>query len=583
MRILKFNDSIVDIDDLTAIGIDYQCYDFKEPAKRKINISNTFTIPKTVNNLAILGNFNNVQIIDFPIAPAVAEDTIYTAITCDYWVNNVQFIKGQKVRIEEVSDRISCFIFQKNDIWDLIKLVKWADFESDFVTFLGTLGYTIISTPVLSFSFFMDVHFFIRNDALVLPFYYTNFYNYDPAGGTAYIEDSINIYLAYEDPIASDLIIGPHFCTYVKAIFRYLEWKYSVNFLTDPSYSIVNGNIWNDPYIVNVYTPLKFINVSEDFYYPGQYFFQYWGFGSDSDTFKRFNPLTERPLNDKTLWDFVNSFFQHFHIIADEYYEGTEKVIRLSKFDDLDNPSITPFIFQDWTGNLVWKDRQTPYKRYKPKIEGFEIQNTIKFKSVAIGTSPLYNAKIMTSLNKNLDATADILEIDAHIPSFLPITGGVIPDLSTAEANKTFCFFIDGDETDDDININLSSWGHFSTYARKLHKPLLISLATEYILLDKIQQYPKWFEVEKWLTANDVYNLQFFRLYYFKELNGSFFLNKIVGFNPDKALQPTTLELIKISNRSPYIDPIPPEPGDNDWYVDSSNNPYTDNSDSYYN
>jgi hypothetical protein len=46
MRLLRFNGQDIDIDEQTSIGIDIQCFDIKSPLQRKINISNSFTIPR---------------------------------------------------------------------------------------------------------------------------------------------------------------------------------------------------------------------------------------------------------------------------------------------------------------------------------------------------------------------------------------------------------------------------------------------------------------------------------------------------------------------------------------------------------
>ena len=129
MRLLRINDIDVDIDDQTAIGIDFQSYDIKEPGKNFINISNTFTIPLTANNKAIFGNAQDPQ--------SLATD-IYEESICNYWIDNEQLIKNSKCRVEEIQDRISIFIFEKDDIWDTLKGVKWNDFIPDFITWLET-------------------------------------------------------------------------------------------------------------------------------------------------------------------------------------------------------------------------------------------------------------------------------------------------------------------------------------------------------------------------------------------------------------------------------------------------------------
>ena len=54
MRYLWIKRELADIDDKTAIGIDLQAYDFKDPGKLKVNVSNSFSIPATAVNLRIL-------------------------------------------------------------------------------------------------------------------------------------------------------------------------------------------------------------------------------------------------------------------------------------------------------------------------------------------------------------------------------------------------------------------------------------------------------------------------------------------------------------------------------------------------
>ena len=96
MRLLRFNGNNIDIDDATSIGITLQSYDIKEPGKRKVGISNTFSIPKTANNLKHVGYLAGIQNLD---------TTIYDAIYCDYWVYNLLLIDNAKVRVESIKER----------------------------------------------------------------------------------------------------------------------------------------------------------------------------------------------------------------------------------------------------------------------------------------------------------------------------------------------------------------------------------------------------------------------------------------------------------------------------------------------
>lgn len=54
MRILRINGVIADIDESTAIGIDFQAYSVSEPAYQKCTVSNNFSIPKTNTNLKLI-------------------------------------------------------------------------------------------------------------------------------------------------------------------------------------------------------------------------------------------------------------------------------------------------------------------------------------------------------------------------------------------------------------------------------------------------------------------------------------------------------------------------------------------------
>ena len=103
-----------------------------------------------------------------------------------------------------------------------------------------------------------------------------------------------------------------------------------------------------------------------------------------------------------------------------------------------------------------------------------------------------------------------------------------------------------------------------------MEMPSIYSIENEYNLLSKVLEYPEWREVSCWLTINDIINLRFYAQYYFQQLGGSYFINKIAGFNPSKSLVATKLELIKVSDKSPTTPP------DTEYYVDGVGNGFTD-------
>src|SRR5690554_4120074 len=129
MRLLRINGEIADIDEDTAIGIDLQAYDFKDPGKLKVNVSNTFSLPATAKNMRILGS---------PGSPSRVDNTIYSRISVDYQVKNKMYITGGAARVESIKKgRINMFVAMRPSFIDRMKstplnkfLQQW--FENDF-------------------------------------------------------------------------------------------------------------------------------------------------------------------------------------------------------------------------------------------------------------------------------------------------------------------------------------------------------------------------------------------------------------------------------------------------------------------
>ena len=227
----------------------------------------------------------------------------------------------------------------------------------------------------------------------------------------------------------------------------------------------------------------------------------YFEFNNDTN----FLPLKkQKDKADKTLHDFVNSFFQQLNVIKDEIIVNDEQVMKLSRFDDIETKAEV-IDFGDIKDNF----------KFIPKIEGYAQENYIRFKEIYPEGNKDLNSKILTSLNKNIDATTELFTIDAYVNSFLNIGGGVVPDLSPKEAFKTFSFFIDGGLTDDFINIYNSEGGNEKSAAFRLQKAALYNLSGEYNFLDKIITYPKFYIVEKWLTLNDVKKYRVFQTVFY--------------------------------------------------------------------
>ena len=562
-----------DIDNNTAIGIDIQTYDIKQPGKRKINISNQFTIPSTAKNMKIFGFPGNIASISL---------TPYADNYADYWVDNVQLIKNSRCKIQEVtSERITLLCFEKSTIWDELKAYLWKDFIYDFLMWMKTeKGLPVSMGASGTWTYFsgtlgelVDIYK-DTTEGVVLAHYVGNLGDYYRVGYTHPLETQYTITLFIHELVEDrpdpepDLITfgeGGHFSIYIKTIFEFLSFKYSTDFFTDGG--SFAGNIWDDEFIKRVYTPARDICIEGD---PGG---TSWSFFKKNYVDELPGPIyVERPgtfaplddvkdKNDKSMYDFVLSVFQHFNIIVKEVDEG----IKLRRFDDIE-------IY----GNIVDWSGITGKPVFKPYVDGYGKHSYIKFKEIYPEGDKLLNSKDIQCNNMGLEEQTDLFEIDAYVPTFT--SQSIVPVLNVKESFKTFQFFAHGDIGVFQIYIRMwsrSTYDEWNT-SKYLYPAQLVSLDAEYQLVERALEYPKYYEIDKWIKLSDIVNFDDYCFYYFKELNGAFFINKISGFNPQKSNAPTKLELFWISDKQP------PPTFVTDFYTDGTGDEFSDGEGDYY-
>lgn len=549
MRLLRLNGQNVDIDRQTAIGITLQAYDFKEPGRRKINVSNSFTIPLTANNSKLIGFSNDIQ---------STSQTIYGSFSCDYWVENEKLIDAASVRIESIDvgsstdiGRIKLYAVQRDTIWDQMASFSWGDFLLEFSDYLNSeLGeYTIGIHPDVPNRFYSgNFGTFIgtqeNGSNIHIPMLFSNLAKYEPGGeGTGFLENEDNIYIQHADGP------GGHLCAYIITIFKFIEHKYGVSFLTSSTEAEI---IWSDQFAPNVYIHLREVGIASGG--TNQWAWQFFNQRSN------YPPYEDTVQNqDKTLFDLVNSFFQLFNIIIDEETINGVKTFRLHRFDDIE--TLAPVI--NFSNNLDLSDIV-----FKPVIADYKQVNRIKYESVAPGSPETTGAKIINCLNENLDSENDLFSIDSYFPNVITATyGDSIVDLSTEESFASFTFMINAGNVSQLVEV----WAGTERSSRQLKLAAIYGVAGEYNFVEDIVRYPKSYDINKWLTVSDIINFKFFAQYYIQELNASFFINKIDSFNP-LSTKPTGLELIRISDKVPYpITEFTQQP-----WVDGVGNYFTD-------
>lgn len=519
MRILKINGKFADIDDKTAIGIDAQSYDIATPSERKVNVSNDFDIPLTSNNKKIIGYINNVQSED---------ETIYSRMVCDYWVNSIQLITNGQVLIKEVGERIKLSVVEKEDIWDSLKKYKWEDFIIDWMEWCPDRRRVF---PVgVSFSSLQYFAEYFRDTSLHahLSFYYGNLFKKDVEG--LFVEQNKTIWL---EDLES---LGGHMSIFVKSVFQFLEYKFSVNFNTA---NTDISNIFMDEIAKKMYVPARRLTVKigyEPFEIPTILYFL------DYDGVKDFAPNNDaKDKGGKSMYDFFKVFIQHFNCIVEKRGENN---FFMSRFDDIATASE-----ENFDNGIVGIPIMYPL------IDGYSQINYIKFSNVAEGRDPLSNAKLIRCENENIDTGGSekaLVTINANIPSFYVVDSGYVADLSESKSFEDFQFFIDSTITSNVIvktkQVHDSIYGPATNeYTATLNLPnaAVYSLSGEYNVLASMARKPKRYVIKKWMSLKDINEFQFFKRRWVTSLNGYFFVNKISGFNPESK-EPTSIELIKL-------------------------------------
>lgn len=509
MRLLKFNNEFVDIDDKTAIGITLQAYDVKTPGERKVNTSNSFTIPKTSRNMRLIGNAGDVQF---------KSTAVYDTLSCEYYIDSYRAINKGRVMVNDVGERISLRIYEKETFWDLMKEFLWGDFQRDFLIWLYVnKSIPSISNPFNgSYSDFIDL-FTNTIDGIILPYTQSNLAKYDVGG--SFLEDTNEIYLKYESGSVDSL--GGHFGIYIKTIFEYIEETYDVDFGVNKTFDY---NIFQDVYGSVLYTMARNYTVVKN---AGGYYIDY--------NEKRFEPYDKTvSYESKSLYDCVRGYFQVFNCLIDkESLIKTNSPYMVRRFDDIVNADV-----EDFSDNYEINTR-----KFYPSVKNYRQQNYIKFSKIYKDGDSLNNSKKITSLNKNLEAgntETSLFRIDGFVNSLI----GVGANLTEEESFETFSFFINSNTRFVDVSTVFD--GTKETSNKELNVAEMYGINGEYQTLDSMLDYPVRYTIRKWLSLNDIENLKYFKKYFVRELNGIYFLSKVSGYNPDKSEKSTTLEFIKI-------------------------------------
>ena len=564
MRLLRINGEIADIDEDTAIGIDLQAYDFKDPGKLKVNVSNTFSLPATAKNMRILGS---------PGSPSRVDNTIYNRISVDYQVKNKVYINNGSARVESIKKgRINMFVAQRPGFIDRMKAVtlnqflqQWFDnyfqnttFE-DYQALVNAYaeGHNGVILPAMigTLADLPDI------DGRVVEYYHWN-------DGQSFINE---ITMSIQNDAENYMAQGGHFGVFIYPLFRYFEQYFSVdlNSASPAVYSLFNDSIFKSIYII-----VRNITTRHDI--PKLAFVNFGGYYS-------LRPLEDvTPYADLSAFDLFSETLKLLGYGVEEVGEGFELV-------RLDHMGAVPI-----AGDLLPGYMEAGYRseiEYKPGIDGYGQQNIIKMEP-ADNAGEMAGARILLSNNENSEAKKDLFTVKAYVPTFLrgnsimPSGSVLVPEMREAKSCEKLTFFrssggvvtflVSGNY----IVIHPGSFPEIPRWAQKLMpegkyigpnwqvtanlpKPDVYSVSAEYNFLEGIINSPETYKVKRWVTSSQMENFRKIATYYVPELGGWFYVNKIKGFNPVKSKQPVEFELIKVPwQRMPQLPEKPIEISD---------------------
>ena len=584
MRWLKINGTYADIDQQTAIGIDIQGLDLKEPGKQKLNASNSFTIPLTTSNCAIFGIIGGVQ---------SNYSGLYSENTCEYGIDNDTFISGDKCKVDLVSDRISLTITDSLSLFDKLKEIK-GDAMFQMVHAYMSANKSVYDYPTETFEDTRTLQeiteaYANTTSGMHLAMAYGPLYEkqFENLPGTViddgppyytYLESELGgIKLAYpritEDNNGTKIVdtvsppsVCPHFFIYAHTFLLSIESMFGVSLGVNDA---VNGNAWRDANFrkMLILMPGLMLTSEDTAHRDLGYKWSVVPINLDG-SYSYFDPLSNVRIDSYSAYDLLMSMVKIMSAVVDKQESGYlfRRIDELEQYGNI----------LDWSGKID-ADAKRPMKPYLPN---YAQKNYIKYDKVEEGAGELAGAKTVVCTNFNLPKEVELFKVKGYVPLFGNFKGYISPVLSKSNAivNPVFMFV-----TGKHLRQTLIKTYCAAPYNRDQFQALtyldnisVYSMDGEYKFLDKVNDSPRFYTAELWLTNNDIRALDNFTMVYVRELNGMFYVNKISGYNPDKSNSATSVELIRISDRTPL------PPADLPYYTDGQGNIFTDGQGNYF-
>jgi len=599
MRRLIVSGITLDIDEKTAIGLDAQSYDIKDPSKRRVTVSNSFSIPITDKNMGAIGYFGNVS---------SNYDTVYNDLFCTYEVQGVRLIDNGKIMVEEVSDRISMKIFDRKTIWDKLKDHKITDNFDAMIMYLRQSAciWTGPQEYGKTFSDMLGIHSDSSKDIFIPMFWGMDSENETPVqivfnsvdGHSARFAMKYKRFFMYlnmafattgysfvlDDGIFTDTVSS-------QLSFRIPQLSYAGELATNPnifSGTVIGENTGGDFYLETTeqhstppivggriksatikYRGMGYIDVRTN--YDGtQVDFGHNQCNPDptvwtevditrqvicSDFYIKiychdlFHPGTLEFSISVTMQSVDHLVFQNSEDYAKTKVKGLKDITAydivmtfMNHFNIIKEESDKKILMRRFddinnADSVDWSDGWIGTPKQSPLIQDIKQFNYIKYKNVADGLDSRMGGITISCLNKNIPIEGDLFEINGCFPK-VKLNCLDFSDEKTIEGLVT----IIPTTTFKGVNV----YDYTTAHQSQLNVCANYSLVNEYVTYARMINKPLVVNWKRNLSLYDYFTFSFYRKYFIKQLGGYFFVNKISGYNPENSTGGTDIELIKI-------------------------------------
>jgi hypothetical protein len=485
----------LDIDNETAIGFDFLSFDVRNPDRVGISHSNSFTLPRTPINENLHGFMG-------------ASDEAYNQWQVDYILDNEYIVKKGRIMVEAVENRIQCSIFSRDSAWDLMGQTLWADFMADYFTWVSSE----ITITFADYATMLSTLAAATTHIKLAGFYGDFFRESDRATSISTRENR----LVYQ----FNGVDGGQFSTYTKSLFDFIASHFSIDFRGGDN-SIFDAQ---NTYVQNRNIGFRILSDST----VTLEYVRGWVNAESGDV--------DLDKEGVTVLDFVKFFISATNSILDRIGENQYS---LQPMDDIADAPIEDF--SGLSGEPI---------TFAPLIDGVGQETVIDFESYADTITTGSVSKVLTCENRNAESRTDYLKIPAHIPAAYTHFTFQMLGLFDSGTYKLFTLLEDSAITNTfTAYVRINS---FSNILQSVEMSVASIYGIPYDGFQEIIRKPRVYRVKKWLGIQDVERLKFYQRYWIEELNGSFFLSEVKGFNPEGSRQATELEFILINRSLSY-------------------------------